>query len=881
VSGFDAPENALVGHSFGGASFDPDGPGPNPPMLYVYGDIGRAGAIEPGVQGVVGWNGSDWVDAGLNANGKIRGMRVLDLGNGPEVYVWGAFTEIGGISAQHIAKWDGTTWSTMGSGVGVPLGRVSLVSWDRDGDGPEDPVLIVSNFDSAGGLPCSGIAQWDGTTWSDLGVAWGVSTGVRSYDEDGDGPESPKLFAAVDMKGGCNTTEWLYSHDDSQWIGFGAAYGFQASVVATHDPDGDGHEEELLLVSFDYCFDPDPDRPAERLGGWDGSTWRDLGVPEGLFGAIVSADLDGDGPPGDVLATTEYTSPGEFSIWDGTVWHVIAHGLPQTMGSIVPHDPDGHGPQPAQLVLLGSFNWLVDEDTGELILGRSIAIYQCGWGSTVKHVVFESSPPGLIFREGEQAYLTPVEFLWDVGIHHYVEMDSLQSTGPGSRERFLEWSNGEPRRHLYLVNDPGPDNVRATFATEYELTFEQAKGGHVEPGDSWWPRGSSVAIEAVPDPGWVFETWIGSGEGSYTGQDNPAAVVLHEPIHQRAIFTPIKSGYDFAISASDTDPNVHTAPPAGNLRNIHLWMTCNHLGLSAFEGAAVGSLEPLAFVPASGVFSVGTASEVILAVPGCPTGPDVSFLLGYWIVLDDGGSLCLGPSEANGILGAVDCGSPIPELWPLRVTGFSSDGTPPCLEGTNSCYEGPTPVGLTQLRAVAEDRAVQLTWFWSADRGYDGFWIYRGDFPEVLVKLTSEPWRGDAPHEYLDEDVEPNRTYFYRVGGIAELGREELSELVEITTPDWAPILTQLSRIRPNPFLQTSEIEFTVAKRGPIRVSIYDISGRLIRTLLDAELPAGGHATSWDGTNAAGQKVTGGVYLTRLEAAGTTQARKTVFLGSR
>jgi hypothetical protein len=446
----------------------------------------------------------------------------------------------------------------------------------------------------------------------------------------------------------------------------------------------------------------------------------------------------------------------------------------------------------------------------------------------------------------------------------------------------LAWSNGHiARSFIYEAGNGTPDTVIAYFGTQYQLAVHALEGGTVLPGVGWYEPGTPVVIEAVPDFGYMFETWIGLGDGSYTGPDNPATVIVRETLLQRAIFSPLGTGYDFAISASDTDPDVHTAPPAGDLRNLYLWMTCNERGLAAFEGAADGSLEPLAFVPVNGVFNVGSASQLLLAVPGCPTGPDVDFLLGYWIVHDGGGSLCLGPSEANGILGAVDCGSPIPDLWPLRVTGFASDGTPPCFAGTNGCFVGPVPVGLTQLRAVAEDRAVRLTWFSSSQRDYDGFWIYRGDARETLAKLTADPWRGSAPYEYVDETVEPDRRYFYRVGAIAELGREELSEIVEVTTLDWAPPVTGLTRIRPNPFVRTSLIEFTVARRGPVRISIHDVTGRLVRTLLDGELPAGEHAASWDGTDATGGKVTGGVYLTRLDATGVTQAKKTVFLGAR
>jgi flagellar hook assembly protein FlgD len=55
---------------------------------------------------------------------------------------------------------------------------------------------------------------------------------------------------------------------------------------------------------------------------------------------------------------------------------------------------------------------------------------------------------------------------------------------------------------------------------------------------------------------------------------------------------------------------------------------------------------------------------------------------------------------------------------------------------------------------------------------------------------------------------------------------------------------------------------------GPARLARYDVSGRLVRTLLDADLPAGVHRATWDGRDAAGRPVAPGGYVARLEAAG-------------
>ena len=119
------------------------------------------------------------------------------------------------------------------------------------------------------------------------------------------------------------------------------------------------------------------------------------------------------------------------------------------------------------------------------------------------------------------------------------------------------------------------------------------------------------------------------------------------------------------------------------------------------------------------------------------------------------------------------------------------------------------------------------------------------------------------------------------MGAVDRQGEEELSDVASVTTPDWKPLVTGISGIRPNPFPGTSEIRFSTARAGPVRLSVFDVSGRLIATLVDNELPAGDHTSTWDGRNAAGALVTAGVYFTRFEAAGRQETRKTVFLGGR
>jgi hypothetical protein len=102
------------------------------------------------------------------------------------------------------------------------------------------------------------------------------------------------------------------------------------------------------------------------------------------------------------------------------------------------------------------------------------------------------------------------------------------------------------------------------------------------------------------------------------------------------------------------------------------------------------------------------------------------------------------------------------------------------------------------------------------------------------------------------------------------------------------PMMTAVSREQrpeflleqnyPNPFNPSTTIPFDTPSSGRVRVEIFDVHGRLVRALIDQSMPAGAHAITWDGRDDAGNTARSGVYFYRLEANGTTEARKMVIL---
>jgi hypothetical protein len=102
-----------------------------------------------------------------------------------------------------------------------------------------------------------------------------------------------------------------------------------------------------------------------------------------------------------------------------------------------------------------------------------------------------------------------------------------------------------------------------------------------------------------------------------------------------------------------------------------------------------------------------------------------------------------------------------------------------------------------------------------------------------------------------------------------------------VDTPETpaAPTSFALAAPRPNPLRGTTSIGFDVPVAGsPVNVSVYDITGRLVTTLVDGAQPAGRHRITWDGRDDAGREVVSGVYFVRMESPELSRTRKITVL---
>jgi hypothetical protein len=92
------------------------------------------------------------------------------------------------------------------------------------------------------------------------------------------------------------------------------------------------------------------------------------------------------------------------------------------------------------------------------------------------------------------------------------------------------------------------------------------------------------------------------------------------------------------------------------------------------------------------------------------------------------------------------------------------------------------------------------------------------------------------------------------------------------------PMSYGIAQNMPNPFNPETQIAYQLPEAGQVTVSIYDLLGQKIHTLVSDHRPAGNHTVTWNGRDAAGRSVSSGIYFYRFESAGLTKTRRMLLL---
>jgi hypothetical protein len=351
-----------------------DGSGDGP-AIYAVGSFDAAGGVA--ADGIARWGGVAWspLGSGLGPNA-VRSLGVFDdgSGSGPALYAGGWFQMAGGTEVIRIAKWNGAAWAPLGDGIdGGGSPNVATMAVFDDGSGAGPALYVGGAFDTAGGVVVNGIAKWDGSTWSALGS--GMSNAVRSLAvfDDGSGA-GPALYAGglFNTAGGV-TVNRIAKWDGSTWSALNGGISGTALVVyaLTVFDDGLGAGPALYAGGL---FERAGGVTANHIAKWDGAVWSGLGGGMGPVNPWVGALTGFDDGTGSALyAGGNFTTAGGVAVsrvakWDGVAWSALGAGVNESLDALAIFD-DRAGGGPA-LYASGHFS----------TAGGQVANYVARWG---------------------------------------------------------------------------------------------------------------------------------------------------------------------------------------------------------------------------------------------------------------------------------------------------------------------------------------------------------------------------------------------------------------------------------------------------------------------------------------------------------------------
>lgn len=308
--------------------------------LVVGGAFRTAGGAP--ANGIARWNGTSWSGLGAGVDRDVLALATLPNG---DLVAGGTFTTAGGVAASAIARWNGSAWAPLGAGLGAwNVPTVYSLCLEANG-----ALLVGGRFGSAGNLPATSIARWSGTAWSTLGTGMGnantdsvaalavlpsglVVAGGNFGRAGGVGASSLATW---------NGASWarLASGFDGYALGIaalpggdlvvGGGFTAAAGVPASHVARGNGATWSAMGsiggVVSDLLTMPDGAVVAltdPAVLRWDGANWSPLGV---RVGARVLTSL----PNGDLVVGGEFfgATGNCVSHWNGTTWSALGTGM--------------------------------------------------------------------------------------------------------------------------------------------------------------------------------------------------------------------------------------------------------------------------------------------------------------------------------------------------------------------------------------------------------------------------------------------------------------------------------------------------------------------------------------------------------------------------
>ena len=186
------------------------------------------------------------------------------------------------------------------------------------------------------------------------------------------------------------------------------------------------------------------------------------------------------------------------------------------------------------------------------------------------------------------------------------------------------------------------------------------------------------------------------------------------------------------------------------------------------------------------------------------------------------------------------------------------------------------PFGLAHFSATPQGRRVVLSWEPADDRPRGSYRVYRGTSGGGYQILSGPPL-DTTVRSFEDPTADADSSYTYKIGSTDPFGRETVvgpfsyqGRLTRVTA--WLEART------PNPFRGSMELMYGVPRSAETSIRVFDLAGRLVRTLVEETAEPGIHSVTWDGKDQDGRDLPSGMYLCKLRTGRDQRSLKLTLL---
>jgi hypothetical protein len=203
------------------------------------------------------------------------------------------------------------------------------------------------------------------------------------------------------------------------------------------------------------------------------------------------------------------------------------------------------------------------------------------------------------------------------------------------------------------------------------------------------------------------------------------------------------------------------------------------------------------------------------------------------------------------------------------------------------------PVELTIFTAKTFNDEIIVNWETESELNNIGFELYRSLQKDADYSLISNykanpdlagQGNSGTRHEYsyTDRSVEPETTYWYKLADLDYIGVKTFHGPISVTAPRVIPTDFELRPNYPNPFNTTTTVRFNIPHTGSgvvdTKIIIYNVLGRVTKTLFQDKLSVGSYEVKWDGTTNFGNYASSGIYILEFKANEFSQTGKLVLI---